>query len=312
MSTTATLVLLAVPLLIVLCTLWALQRRWGLDSIGQAATESVSRLLPTPIRTRSSLRRRFVRALTSQRVLMPSGQVVAATSLHLRIAPEDVDRLAPDGDLDALAVDAARLYARHAQRESWLLPTPPRVSIEVDPVLRSGWIPLAQVNRAAAVDADGTGVADAGLAATPEPRRLPEPVVLPSGGTRAIPVDRPSSDRTQLVSVPQDATVLTSTHTPVLVLASSDGSQSYEVRAPHGVIGRGEQCTIRIDDPAVSRRHARAEHRDGRWVLTDLGSSNGTYVGREALAHGEARELADGDEVRISPDSPSLVVTMRA
>jgi hypothetical protein len=312
MSTTATLLLLAVPLLIALGALCVLQRRWGLDSIGQAATESVSRLLPTPIRTRSSLRRRFVRALTSQRVLMPSGQVVAATCLHLRIAPEDVDRLAPDGDLDALAVDAARLYARHAQRESWLLPTPPRVSIEVDPVLRSGWIPLAQVNRSTTVEADGTGVADVGPAAAPHLRRLPEPGELPAGATRAITVDRASSDRTQLVSLPQDATVVTAARTPVLVLASSDGSQSYQVRAPHGVIGRGEQCAVRIDDPAVSRRHARAEHCDGRWVLSDLGSSNGTYVGRDALAHGEARELADGDEVRISPDSPALVVTIRA
>lgn len=312
MSTTATLVLLAVPLLIALGALWILQRRWGLDSIGQAVTESVSRLLPTPVRTRSSLRRRFVRALTSQRVLMPSGQVVAATFLHLRIAPEDVDRLAPDGDLDALAVDAARLYARHAQRESWLLPTAPRVSIEVDPVLRSGWIPLAQVNRSAGVEADGTGVADLGPAAAKALDLGPEHSPLPSGATRALPVDRPPSDTTQLVQVPQDATVLTATRTPMLLLASKDGSQTYEVRAPHGVIGRGEQCTVRIDDPAVSRRHARAEHRDGRWLLSDLGSSNGTYLGRDALAHGEARELADGDEVRISPDSPALVVRMQA
>jgi hypothetical protein len=312
MPSTVTLVVLAIPLLGALSTLWVLQRRWGLDSVGQAAAESASRLLPTPVRTRSSLRRRFVRALVSQRVLMPSGQVVAATHLHLRIAPEDVGRLAPDEDLDALAVDAATLYARHAQRESWQLVGAPRVSIEVDPVLRSGWIPLAQVNRGTEVDADGTGVADlpqpAPAAGTPAEPARPEP--LPETSTRAIPVQRPA-DATHLVAV-ADATVLTRTRTPSLGLASADGAHAYDVEAPHGVLGRGDQCAVRLDDRAVSRRHARVEHRDGRWYVSDLGSSNGTYVGTDLLAVGEVRELRDGDELRLSPDTPQLVVTIRA
>jgi pSer/pThr/pTyr-binding forkhead associated (FHA) protein len=98
---------------------------------------------------------------------------------------------------------------------------------------------------------------------------------------------------------------------PVLVLATSDGERSFEVRAPHAVIGRGEQCAVRLAEPAVSRRHARAEHREGRWLLSDLGSSNGTYVDGHALATGEERALADGDEVRFSADGPALRITMR-
>lgn len=308
MTATTSLVLLAIPLIGALSTLWFLQRRWGLDSIGQAATESLSRLLPTPLRTRSSLRRRFVRALTSQRVLMPSGQVVAATALHLRIAPEDIGRLAPDEDLDALAVDAATLYARHAQRESWQLLSAPRVSIEVDPVLRSGWIPLAQINRTLHNEPDGSGVADVPVAN----RRLqPMGDVPPSTSTQAIEVARPSADATRMVAVSADSTVLTGLSIPTLLLASSDGASSYVVRAPHAVIGRAEQCTVRLDDMAVSRRHARLEHREGRWLLSDLGSANGTYVGTHKLQTGEERELGDGDELRFGPDSPVLVATMR-
>jgi hypothetical protein len=316
MTATTSMVLLAIPLAGVLATLWFLQRRWGLDSIGQAATESLSRLLPTPLRTRSSLRRRFVRALTSQRVLMPSGQVVAATSLHLRIAPEDVGRLAPDEDLDALAADGATLYARHAQRESWLLPAAPRVSIEIDPVLRSGWIPMALINRAMPNEPDGSGVANVAV-----PQRVLEspaqghaaddtPAQPASAGwTRAIPMQRQPVDATALVAVPAGSTVLS--FLPRLRLSSNDTAQSYEITAPHAVIGRGEQCTVRLDDASVSRRHARLERRAERWLLSDLGSSNGTYVGTRRLATGEQHELRDRDELRFGPDSPVLVATMR-
>jgi hypothetical protein len=317
MTATTSIVLLAIPLAGMLATLWFLQRRWGLDSIGQAATESLSRLLPTPLRTRSSLRRRFVRALTSQRVLMPSGQVVAATSLHLRIAPEDVGRLAPDEDLDALAADGATLYARHAQRESWQLPAAPRVSIEIDPVLRSGWIPMAQINRAVPNEPDGSGVAHVAV-----PHRLLEspaqhrPVTeapaqhASTGWTQAIPVQRqPVEDATRLVAVPAGSTVLNSLQR--VRLTSRDAAQSYEITAPHAVVGRAEQCTVRLDDASVSRRHARLERRADRWMLSDLGSSNGTYVGTRRLAAGEQHELRDGDELRFGPDSTVLVATMR-
>ena len=316
MTALSTILLLAIPLLGALGVLWFLQRRWGLDSIGQALTESLSRLLPTPLRTRSSLRRRFVRALTSQRVLMPSGQVVAATSLHLRIAPEDIGRLAPDDDLDALATDAATLYARHAQRESWQLLAPPRVSIEVDPVLRSGWIPQAQINRTVAGEPDGIGTADLPVPPrapqhTPQPAPRPSIQPLPASSTQAIPVARPATDATSLVAVPSDSTVLTAVRTPRVLLASRDGAHAFEVTAAHAVIGRADQCTVRLDDPSVSRRHARIEHRDGRWLLSDLDSSNGTYVGDRRLGSGDQHELRDGDALRLGPDSPVLVVTMR-
>lgn len=45
------------------------------------------------------------------------------------------------------------------------------------------------------------------------------------------------------------------------------------------VIGRGGDCDIQIIDRGVSRRHASVlEQPDGRLLLRDLGSHNGTYV----------------------------------
>ena len=44
------------------------------------------------------------------------------------------------------------------------------------------------------------------------------------------------------------------------------------------VIGRGPGCDIRLDDPLVSRRHARVLASKLGTAIEDLGSSNGVYV----------------------------------
>src|SRR3954453_2151198 len=42
--------------------------------------------------------------------------------------------------------------------------------------------------------------------------------------------------------------------------------------------GRAGSCTLRFGGPAVSRHHARFERVAGRWYVTDLSSTNGTFV----------------------------------
>jgi hypothetical protein len=45
------------------------------------------------------------------------------------------------------------------------------------------------------------------------------------------------------------------------------------------LIGRGEDCALRIEHPSVSRRHAELVLGRDTWSLRDLGSKNGTFVG---------------------------------
>ncbi|QSB05663.1 FHA domain-containing protein FhaB/FipA [Natronoglycomyces albus] len=45
-------------------------------------------------------------------------------------------------------------------------------------------------------------------------------------------------------------------------------------------IGRANDSTVVIRDDFASTRHARIVPRGGQWVLEDLGSTNGTYLGR--------------------------------
>ncbi|MEU5875414.1 FHA domain-containing protein [Glycomyces sp. NPDC047369] len=45
-------------------------------------------------------------------------------------------------------------------------------------------------------------------------------------------------------------------------------------------IGRAADSTIVIRDDFASNRHARVRPLDGQWVVEDMGSTNGTYLGR--------------------------------
>lgn len=61
------------------------------------------------------------------------------------------------------------------------------------------------------------------------------------------------------------------------------------------VIGRMPGCSIVIDDPRVSRKHAEIVRRDLQAFVRDLGSTNGTYLNGERLV-GEV-PLSSGDQM---------------
>ena len=63
------------------------------------------------------------------------------------------------------------------------------------------------------------------------------------------------------------------------------------------ILGRGEECDIRIQDHSVSRRHARIEPQTEGFVVLDLQSTNGTFV-NDTLAT-EGTTLHDGDYLRV-------------
>ena len=48
-------------------------------------------------------------------------------------------------------------------------------------------------------------------------------------------------------------------------------------------IGRALECDISILEPALSRKHAELEPLDGKLIIRDLGSANGTYVNGEKI-----------------------------
>ena len=80
----------------------------------------------------------------------------------------------------------------------------------------------------------------------------------------------------------------------ILIYCDSDGvERQFELGSEPVMIGRAEECTIRSEDPLVSRRHASLQlAADGNVWIEDLGSANGVFVGvervtRAALDQGE-------------------------
>ncbi len=60
-------------------------------------------------------------------------------------------------------------------------------------------------------------------------------------------------------------------------------------------IGRDPTNSITINDAEISRRHARLSYQGGKYVLEDLGSTNGTFVNGQRLAG--PRVLKSGEVV---------------
>ncbi|MFN3653165.1 MAG: FHA domain-containing protein [Armatimonadota bacterium] len=93
---------------------------------------------------------------------------------------------------------------------------------------------------------------------------------------------------------------------PPLRVEVRTGRRTFELSI-HGeaLIGRPDarrglnpEIDLRTDD-AVSRRHAKIFVRDGKYVLTDLNSTNGTRLNREWLPPEAEAQLKAGDEIEV-------------
>jgi len=75
---------------------------------------------------------------------------------------------------------------------------------------------------------------------------------------------------------------------------------------PAGVtIGRTREADLVVDADRVSRRHARVEDTGSGWVVTDLGSTNGTHVNGVRVTG--SHPLRSGDEIVIGGESIRFV-----
>ena len=94
-----------------------------------------------------------------------------------------------------------------------------------------------------------------------------------------------------------------------LTLTFMSGSRDGEVvrletagSPPSVSIGREAPCEVVIsDDPDLSRRHARLFWNGSSWLLEDLNSSNGTFIGEFQAARriSESTEIKDGQIFRV-------------
>jgi pSer/pThr/pTyr-binding forkhead associated (FHA) protein len=85
--------------------------------------------------------------------------------------------------------------------------------------------------------------------------------------------------------------------------------KDYPVRSRSITIGRQKDNTIVLDNPRVSGYHARIDKTGSDYVLTDLQSTNGTFVNNVNVV---SRKLLHGDRIRIGEHLLLFVGTEKA
>ena len=180
------------------------------------------------------------------------------------LSPEDHERFS--GFEDSLKGELAGVVKRTAADRGWRLQGPVRIELRAGEEVTVGTYELrGKVEAAAAAPARAS--APAAVAARP-------PVADPAK-TSVLPRSAPAS-------------------TAALVVGGASGQ-----RLPltdDATVGRLPECDVTLDDPSVSRRHARIRFIGGAWSIEDLGSTNGVKVNGSRV--GES-DLADGDRLQL-------------
>jgi len=183
------------------------------------------------------------------------------------LSPRDRERFS--GYEEALAAELTGYLLEHARRERLALTSRPVVEFQTD---------------------DRLGLGEFGIqtrVVAPDPGDdQPEPVAEESGRTMVY-------STAGRVAEPLETRARTRHETALLVV---DGKRL--VVGPTGAtIGRSRQCDVMLDDPNISRSHAEIRPRGGSWVLTDLGSTNGSRLNGRRVDGSEL--LKPGDEIEL-------------
>lgn len=148
------------------------------------------------------------------------------------------------------------------------------------------------------------------IAAAPAPPAPPAPAPSPPPPPPPPPAPAAPEVRLQNTMMGAPTTPRPSTSTGLasfLVKSGVHKGQRHVVKAPVVNIGRADYNDIVVADESVSTAHAKLQRREGVWVLTDLDSSNGTFVDGERVK-GEA-PLSPGATIRLGDVSLSFEPT---
>ena len=83
-----------------------------------------------------------------------------------------------------------------------------------------------------------------------------------------------------------------------VAMSGEQKGDDFRVRDGQNLLGSSADCDIVIRDVTVSGHHASIRHKEERFILTDLDSTNGTFLnqGAESVAR---EDLKDNDTVRV-------------
>ena len=86
----------------------------------------------------------------------------------------------------------------------------------------------------------------------------------------------------------------------VVVLAGDRMGEMFPLNEGRTTIGRGLHADVRVNDEGISRAHALVEWVEGQYILSDAGSTNGTFANGNKIAK---HILSEGDKIQIGASS---------
>lgn len=113
------------------------------------------------------------------------------------------------------------------------------------------------------------------------------PAGATAGAGPATPVPPPRRGRGRKGGVP----------TSLVVTEGPLAGTSLPLRGSGLLIGRNPECALILDDDYASGRHCRIYPGNDGWLVEDLGSTNGTFLGRDRLT--APRPVTIGSTLRI-------------
>jgi len=82
----------------------------------------------------------------------------------------------------------------------------------------------------------------------------------------------------------------------LIVLSGPELGRSFELSNEPVELGRDPTCGVTLTSDGVSRKHARVQMIFALYFVSDLGSTNGTFVNEKAAT---MAQLKDGDQIRM-------------
>ena len=194
------------------------------------------------------------------------------------LSPRDRERFTDYEE--ALATELAGYLLEHARQERLAMLSRPVITFETDRRLGLGEFGI-QTRTVQPEPESSDDEERRGREAEPEPLQPQESgrtMIYSNAGRVAEPLEERARSRQ---------------HTALLLL----DDRRLVVGPAGATIGRSRNCDVVVSDPNVSREHAEIRPRGGSWVLTDLGSTNGSSVNGRRIDRPEV--LKPGDEIAL-------------
>jgi hypothetical protein len=211
---------------------------------------SVARLFRSPIQP-AEIAKRLERAMESQQTISV-GRVLVPNLYRAFLNPEDFAAFAP---LRAnLEREMANYLVELARERGFSMVEHPRVELAADPAVSKRQIQVvAEMQESAPVGPGG-------------------------GHTQVISIDGGQQARQR--AQPK----------AFLVLHTDQGEHTIPLESTMVNLGRGLNNDIILEDSRVSRHHAQVRYKARRFWVSDMGSTNGTFVNGEAIGEQPLRD----------------------